>query len=52
MGMSDFYKNIRERVGNELIFMLSVAAIIRNDSGEILFQNKGNEQWLEKLSNK
>ncbi|MGG3471363.1 NUDIX domain-containing protein [Neobacillus pocheonensis] len=46
MGMSDYYKKLREKVGNELIFMPSVAAIVRNDLGEILLQNKGNgENW-------
>ncbi|MFC7393823.1 NUDIX hydrolase [Scopulibacillus cellulosilyticus] len=46
MGMSNYYKNLRDKVGNELIFMPSVAAIIRNKSGEILLQNKGNrENW-------
>ncbi|MGN1387554.1 MAG: NUDIX domain-containing protein [Bacillus sp. (in: firmicutes)] len=46
MGMSNYYKKLREKVGNELIFMPSVAAIVRNDSGEILLQNKGNgEKW-------
>ena len=46
MGMSDYYKNLRERVGSEQIFIPSVAGIIRNNLGEILFQNKGNgEKW-------
>jgi 8-oxo-dGTP pyrophosphatase MutT (NUDIX family) len=46
MGMSTYYKNLREKVGNELIFMPSVAGIIRNELGEILFQNKGDgEKW-------
>ncbi len=46
MGMSEYYKNLREKVGNELIFMPSVAGIVRNDLGEILLQNKGNgEKW-------
>lgn len=46
MGMSDYYKNLREKVGNELIFMPSVAGIIRNDLGETLLQNKSNgEKW-------
>lgn len=46
MGMSDYYKKIREKVGNELIFMPSVAVIVRNDLGEILLQNKWNgEKW-------
>ncbi|GAE37496.1 NUDIX hydrolase [Halalkalibacter akibai] len=46
MGMSDYYKKLREKVGDELIFMPSVAGIVRNDLGEILLQNKGNgEKW-------
>ncbi|PLT28646.1 NUDIX hydrolase [Peribacillus deserti] len=46
MGMSAYYKNLREKVGNELIFMPSVACIVRNEGGEILLQNKGNgEPW-------
>lgn len=44
--MSEYYKKIRSKIGNEQIFMPSVAAVIRNDSGEILLQNKGNgEKW-------
>lgn len=44
--MTDYYKNLREKVGNGLIFMPSVAGIVRNDLGEILLQNKGNgEKW-------
>ncbi|MFA9560491.1 NUDIX domain-containing protein [Evansella sp. AB-rgal1] len=46
MRMSDYYKNLREKVGNRLIFMPSVAGIVRNNLGEILLQNKGNgEKW-------
>ncbi|NUU79777.1 NUDIX domain-containing protein [Paenibacillus xylanilyticus] len=43
MGMSDYYKNLRQKIGNELIFMPGVAAIIRNEQGEILFGRKHNE---------
>ncbi len=43
MGMSDYYKNLREKIGNELIFMPGVAGVIRNDHGEILFGRKHNE---------
>ncbi|MFF3101172.1 NUDIX hydrolase [Viridibacillus arvi] len=46
MGMSNFYQELREKVGSELIFMPCVAGIIRNKQGEILLQNKGNgEKW-------
>ncbi|WP_084309340.1 NUDIX hydrolase [Alkalihalobacterium bogoriense] len=46
MAMSSYYKNIRDKIGSDLMFMPSVAAIVRNEKGEILFQNKGNgEKW-------
>ncbi|MEI5906976.1 NUDIX domain-containing protein [Bacillus spongiae] len=46
MGMSDYYKSLREKVGNELIFLPCVVGIVRNKRGEILLQNKGNgEKW-------
>ncbi|MGX4586022.1 NUDIX hydrolase [Paenibacillus chitinolyticus] len=46
MGMSDYYRNLREKVGSERIFVPSVAGIVRNESGDILLQNKGNsEKW-------
>lgn len=46
MGMSDYYKKIREKIGDQLIFMPSVAGVVRNNLGEILLQNKGNdEKW-------
>ncbi len=44
--MSKYYQKLRDRVGSDLIFMPSVAGIIRNQSGEILLQYKGNgEHW-------
>lgn len=43
MGMSEYYKNLREKIGNQLIFMPSVAAIIRNDEDHILFCRKHRE---------
>ncbi|WP_413303572.1 NUDIX domain-containing protein [Bacillus sp. 1P10SD] len=46
MGMSEYYQKLREKVGNELIFMPSVAGIVRNKAGGVLLQNKGNgEKW-------
>lgn len=36
MPMSDYYKDLRKKVGTELIFSPSVAAIIRNDQDDIL----------------
>jgi len=43
VGMSDYYKGLREKLGNQLIFMPCVAGIIRNNEGEILFGRKHNE---------
>ncbi|MGG3562149.1 NUDIX domain-containing protein [Neobacillus rhizosphaerae] len=44
--MSEYYQKLREKVGNELIFMPSVAGIVRNKAGDVLLQNKGNgEKW-------
>lgn len=43
MGMSEYYKNLREKIGNQLILMPAVVAIIRNDKCEILFGRKHNE---------
>ncbi|MBJ8029002.1 NUDIX domain-containing protein [Bacillus cereus group sp. N21] len=45
MAISTYYKQIREKVGSDLIFMPSVAAIIKNEQGEILFQYPGGEFW-------
>ncbi len=36
--MSDYYKGLRKKIGPQCIFNPSVAAIIRNEKGEILFQ--------------
>lgn len=44
MAMSDYYEKLRDKLGSDLIFMPCVAEIIRNEFGEILFQNKGNEE--------
>lgn len=46
MGMSDYYRALREKIGNQLIFMPSVAGIIRNEQGHILFGRKhGESDW-------
>ena len=38
MPMSEYYVQLRKKVGTDLIFNPRVSAIIRNDKGEILFQ--------------
>lgn len=44
MGMSDYYKNLREKLGNQLLFMPAVVGVIRNKQDEILFGRKHNEE--------
>jgi ADP-ribose pyrophosphatase YjhB (NUDIX family) len=41
--MSEYYRNLREVFGPELIFMPAVVGVIRNENGEILFGRKHNE---------
>ncbi|HDR7712929.1 NUDIX domain-containing protein [Bacillus cereus] len=45
MSMSLYYKKIREQLGHELILIPSVAAVIKNEQGKILFQYPGGEYW-------
>lgn len=42
--MSDYYKNLREKLGNQLLFMPAVVGVIRNKQDEILFGRKHNEE--------
>lgn len=43
MSMSEYYQELRGKVGSELLMMPSVAAIIRNKEDEILFIRKSGE---------
>lgn len=43
MAMSEYYKDLRNKVGSDLIFMPAVVGIIRNEDDEILFGRKHNE---------
>lgn len=45
MSMSLYYKKIREQLGCELILIPSIAAVIKNEQGKILFQYPGGEYW-------
>lgn len=46
MPMSEYYQEIRGKVGPELLLIPSVAAVIRNKDGEILFIRKtGESLW-------
>lgn len=43
MGISNYLQGIRSRVGHELLLVPAVAAIIRNDDGYILFQQRSDD---------
>lgn len=45
MGMSEFYRRVRERVGSDLLLIPAVAAIIRDEDGRILVQQKHDGTW-------
>ncbi|MEA3319660.1 MAG: NUDIX domain-containing protein [Bacillota bacterium] len=46
MPISDYYRKLREKVGTDLLLLPSVAAVIRNDKSEILFQYPRNsDDW-------
>jgi mutator protein MutT len=47
--MSEYYLSLREKIGTQLIFNPSVAAIIRNRNGEILFQRPSLESDIWSL---
>ena len=46
MPMSEYYRALRSKIGNQLIFSPSVVGIIRNEKSEILFvQEAGGTMW-------
>jgi 8-oxo-dGTP pyrophosphatase MutT (NUDIX family) len=45
VGMSDYVRGLREKIGNEFLLMPSVAALIRNDDGRILFVQHVEGRW-------
>ena len=45
VGMSDYVRRLREKVGNDFLFMPSVSALIRDDDGRILFVQHVEGRW-------
>ncbi|HSI82900.1 MAG: NUDIX domain-containing protein [Candidatus Methylacidiphilales bacterium] len=43
--MSPYYRKLRDVIGNELLLIPSVAAIIHNAEGELLLQRKHDGTW-------
>jgi 8-oxo-dGTP pyrophosphatase MutT (NUDIX family) len=42
MGLTNFYKAIREKLGNDLLLLPGICAIVFNDQGEILLQKRAD----------
>jgi 8-oxo-dGTP pyrophosphatase MutT (NUDIX family) len=45
MGMSDFYRRLRERAGADLLLIPAVAVVVRDGSGWILIQQQPDGSW-------
>ena len=45
MGMSDYVRRLREKVGHDLLFMPSVHVVIRDDTGRILLVRHVEGRW-------
>lgn len=46
MGMSDYYKRLRNKVGHDLLMMPSVAAVIHDESGFVLMmRHRADNKW-------
>ncbi len=42
---SEYIKNIRKKIGHSVLMISAVAAVILNDSNELLLQEKHGEPW-------
>ena len=45
VGMSDYVRGLREKIGNDFLLMPSVAALIRDGDGRILFVQHVEGRW-------
>jgi len=46
MGMSDYVRRLREKVGNDLLFMPSTHCVIRDDAGRLLLVRHVEGRWM------
>jgi len=44
--MSDYVRGVRRKIGNDLLFLPSVAAFIRDDAGRILLVRHFEGRWM------
>jgi 8-oxo-dGTP pyrophosphatase MutT (NUDIX family) len=45
MGMSDYVRALREKIGNDFLFLPSVATLIRDDRGRVLLVQHVEGRW-------
>jgi len=46
MGMSEYVRKLREKIGHDILFMPAAAAVVFNSAGEVLLQRRSdNGQW-------
>ena len=45
VGMSDYVRGLRQKIGNDFLFMPSVSALIHDDEGRILFVQHVEGRW-------
>ncbi len=45
MSTSDYINDLRKQIGNSLLLLPSVAAVITNEKNRILLQQKSDRQW-------
>src|SRR5881398_1994349 len=46
MGMSDYVRRLREKVGNDLLFMPSAGTLIRDEAGRVLLVRHVEGRWM------
>ena len=46
MGMSEYVRGLREKVGNDLLFMPSTHCVIRDDAGRLLLVRHVEGRWM------